>query len=74
MSTREKDIGKVKNLTAGENTCYVNWYDGGGGAVHLIEDKLFLYSIPQYGGLAAYEGTFGLNEVEKLVDLAHTWN
>lgn len=73
MSTREKDIEKVKNLTMGKPCC-VNWYDGGGGIVHLIGDKLFLYSIPQYGGEETLEGTFNLDEAEKLVDLAHTWN
>jgi len=72
MDTREKDIEKVKNLTMGK-PCYINWFEEGGGAVHLIEDKLFLYSVPQYGGLAVYKGTFDLDEVEKLVNLAYTW-
>lgn len=73
MSTVTKDINKVRNLKYGENTT-LNWYDGGGGVVYRIEDELHLYSVPQYGGEETLEAIYGIDYVEDLVNLAHTWN
>jgi hypothetical protein len=74
---KEKDIEKVKQLKH-EETCYINWYDGGGGEVRRIGDTLLLIEIPQYGVELTSEGyfeiSFELDEAEKLVELAHTWN
>lgn len=73
MSEREKDIEKVKALPPFGANCTVFWHEDGGGEVYRIWDTLFLFSIPQYGGEGSFEGAFGLGDVEKLVDLAHTW-
>ena len=70
---RERDILKVKALPPFGGQCTVFWHDGGGGDVYRIWDMLFLFSIPQYGGDGSFEGAFSLGDVEKLVDLAHTW-
>lgn len=72
MKTREQDIATVKALHPDKH-CTVFWSEEGGGEVYRIRDTLLLFSIPQYGGEGCFEGAFGLNEVEKLVDLAHTW-
>ncbi len=72
MRTREEDIAVVKNLGHGGN-CTVFWFEEGGGDVYRIWDKLFLFSIPQYGGEGTFEGSFELDQIEQLVDLAHTW-
>lgn len=67
------DIEKVKALGPFNSNCTVNWFEEGGGEVYRIWDTLILFSIPQYGGEGSFEGTFTLSEIEKLVDLAHTW-
>lgn len=73
MSEREKDIEKVKSLPPFGANCTVFWQEEGGGEVYRIWDTLLLFSIPQYGGKGSFEGAFGLDEVDKLVDLAYTW-
>jgi len=72
MRTREQDIAVVKALGHGGN-CAVFWSEEGGGDVYRIWDTLILFNIPQFGGDGSFAGTFGLDEVEKLVDLASTW-
>ena len=72
MKTREQDIEAVKAIGHGGN-CAVCWSEGGGGDVYRIYDTLLLFLIPQYGGDGRFEGAFRLDEVEKLVDLAHAW-
>lgn len=73
MSERDSDIAKVKALTSFNNPAYIFWHEEGGGEVHRIWDTYFLFEIPAYGGEGRFSGSFNLNEVEKLVDLAHTW-
>jgi len=73
MNEREKDIQKVKSLTPFGGKCLVFWNEGGGGEVYRIWDTLFLFSIPQYGGEGSFEGSFTIGEIDKLVDMAHSW-
>lgn len=73
MGTKEQDLLKVKSLPPFNASCNVAWSEDGGGEVYRIWDVYFLFSIPQYGGEGSFEGAFGIDEVEKLVDLAHTW-
>ena len=70
---RIRDIEKVNKLSHNGGPCYIFWHEESGGEVHRIWDTLFLFSVAQYGGNTQYEGAFRLDEVEKLVDLAHTW-
>lgn len=72
MQTREEDIAAVKALWH-RKSCTVFWSEEGGGEVHNIWDTLFLFSIPPYGGEGSFAGVFRKDEIEKLVDLAHTW-
>ncbi len=72
MTGKDRDIAKVKALGHGDN-CTVFWHEEGGGEVYRVWDMLFLFEIPQYGGEGRYAGSFDLDGVEQLVDLAHTW-
>ena len=70
--TKDSDISKVRSLGHGQS-CTIFWFEEGGGEVHRIWDTLLLFEIPQYGGEGRYEGSFNLDEIEKLVDIAYTW-
>ena len=72
MPNREQDIQRVNALLP-EEKCHICWFEAGGGEVHRIWDTLFLFEIPQYGGEGRFVQAFGLDEVERLVDLARTW-
>lgn len=72
MKTKEQDVQAVKTLRHGE-FCNIAWLEEGGGDVYRIWNTLFLFEIPQYGGEGHFIGAFTINEVEKLVDIAHSW-
>lgn len=72
MKTREQDELAVTNLGHNEQ-CFIAWSEGGGGEVYRIWDTLFLFSIPLYGGEGSFEGSFDLDQIANLVDIARSW-
>lgn len=73
MNEKEKDILKVKSLDPFGGNCKIFWHEESGGDVYRIWDMFFLFEIPLYGGEGRYSGAFQMDEIEKLVDIAHTW-
>jgi hypothetical protein len=72
MKTKEQDMHAVRDLCHGDN-CQIAWSEEGGGDVYRLEEMLFLFSIPQYGGKSRYENCFHRDDAEKLVALARSW-
>jgi hypothetical protein len=70
--SREQDKQAIEALHHGQH-CYIVWFEDGGGEVYRIWDTLILFEIPLYGGKGSHAGTFHINEVNKLLDLAHSW-
>ena len=73
MNTKQQDIQKLKSLSPMNGNCQVFWFEGGGGDVYRIFDTFYLNYVTAYGGNEYFEGAFEIEDVEKLVDLAHTW-
>ena len=72
MRSIADDVVEVLSLGQGDE-CYIAWSEEGGGEVHRIWDKFFLFEIPQFGGEGYFVGHFSIGEVEKMVRLAHSW-
>ena len=49
LLTMDENIAKVASLRDGE-TCYINWFQEGGGEVTRIGSLLHLVEIPEFGG------------------------
>lgn len=73
MNTKERYIQLLKYLSPANGNCTVFWFDGGGGSVYRMFDTFYLNYVAQYGGNEQFEGAFEIEDMDKLVDLAHTF-
>lgn len=67
-----EDIEEIKKLKDGSH-CYFNMFQGGGVACHKCNGMYLLFSVPLYGGVESYEGTYYGNQISEMVELAYSW-
>ena len=69
---RDQDLKDVQNLKDGE-TCYVFFFEEGGGEVTKVNNMLILFEIPQYGGIPQYAASYHERDAGELVSEVYTW-
>lgn len=69
---RESDLEKLKKLHHGKE-CTVFWFEESGGLVHKLWDVYVLFEVSGYGGNITMAGTFTIEQLDDLLDVAYGW-
>jgi len=72
MPDQTHDKEKLLNMKPGD-TEYVNWFEEGGGEVEFNGKEYLLYEIPQYGGVGMLTGSYTVDEIDRLLNIAYSW-
>ena len=53
---------------------YLNLFEEGGAEVYKLNyDTFVLFSIPQYGGMARYEDTYNIKDIDSMIKTIESW-
>lgn len=72
MDSKDEIIDKLTILKDNEHL-YFNMFQDGGAVCYKCNGMYLLFEISQYGINEYYEGTYSINELDKLVDKAFSF-
>jgi hypothetical protein len=74
MTNYEEDLEALEDMeTITSPSVFINWSEGGGGEVYLVNNMYILFEISRFGGSPQYVETYYKTEVEKMLKLVYSW-